>query len=52
MCPVGTRMPRQGVMSHKMILEKWYTGNLKQGICESEYNMTKVRCEKLPKFRR
>ena len=28
-----------------MILERWYTGNIKQGICECEYNMTKVRCE-------
>ena len=28
-----------------MILERWYTGNIKQGICECEYNMTKVRCK-------
>ena len=53
MCPVGTRMPRQGVMSvTQNDFGEWYTGNLKQGICESEYNMTRVRCDKMPKFRR
>ena len=53
MCPVGTRMPRQGVMSvTQNDFGEMIYGNLKQGICECEYNMTKARCEKWPKFRR
>ena len=44
-------MLRQGVMSvtQNDFREMIY---LKEGICESEYITPKVRCEKLPKFRR